>query len=118
MFRVIVPGSPSPIFNVHLTSDHSNIQNVSQVLLTSFTVKYSGTPLQDTFGHDSYIIYEDLFLPDEESKNRLLEGILNKTLGKICSYASDKKTLGVDNENQLNVVFKTSAPSSCTSKFG
>ena len=45
-------------------------------------------------------------------------GYSKPNCSKICSYAGDKKTLDVDTENQLNVVFNKSGASSCTNKFG
>ena len=61
--------------------------------------------IQDTVSYNIYKTFEDLFLSRDERENMLREGIQSVDLNKIRSGAGDKKTSGVDEENELNVVY-------------
>jgi len=56
-------------------------------------------------GYDIFKIFEDLFLSQEQRDNMLLEGIQSDDFCKIRSNAGDKKTSGVDAENELNNIY-------------
>lgn len=106
--EVIVPGSLALRFNIDLSGGHADnflVDNVTRALIDKLTVKYAGTVVQDTVGYDIYKIYEDLFLPQEERDNRLLEGIQTEDLNKIRSNSGDKKTSGVTAEKKLNEIY-------------
>ena len=110
--EVIVAGSLALVFNINLkvTGAHANnylVQNVSRALIDKFTVKFAATTVQDTDGYDIYKTFEDLFLSRDERENMLPEGIQSVDLCKIRSGAGDKKTSGVDEENELNGVYGT-----------
>ena len=83
-------------------SRHTNnflVQNVAWTLVDKLVVKFAGTILQDMVGYDIYKIFEDLFLSQEERDNVLLEGIQSEDLCEIRSGMWDKKSSGVDAEN-------------------
>ena len=83
---VIVPGSLSLVFDRDLTGDHVNnflVQNVCRALVDKLVVKLAATTLQDTVGYDIYKIFEDLFLPEYDRNNMLLEGIQSEDLCNI-----------------------------------
>ena len=107
--EVIVPGSLALLFNIDLTGGHANnylVQNVSKALVDRFVVKYAGTTVQDTNGHDIYKIFEGLFLSTDKREEMILEGIQKDDLNKIRSNSGDKKTTGVDAKNKLESVYK------------
>ena len=68
-------------------------------------VKFEGTILDETVGHDIYNTFRDLFLPGEQRDNMVPEGIQSEDLCKIRSNSRDKKTSGVDAEKKLNEVY-------------
>jgi len=106
--EVLVAGLLALVFDIDLSGGHANyflVQIVTWALVDRLVVKFAGTILQDTVGHDIYKTFEDLFLSQEERDNRILEGIQGEDLCKICSDAGDKKTLGVNTENKLNEVY-------------
>ena len=110
--EVIVAGSLALVFNINLkvTGAHANnylVQNVSRALIDKFTVKFAATTVQDTDGYDIYKTFEDLFFSRDERENMLPEGIQSVDMCKIRSGAGDKKTSGVDEENELNGVYGT-----------
>ena len=107
--EAIVPGTLSLLFNIDLTGGHANdylVQNVSRALIDRFTVKFAGTPVQDTHGYDIYKIFEDLFLSKDEREEMILEGIQSEDLNKIRSNSGDRKTTGVNTENKLETIYK------------
>ena len=108
--QVLVPGSLALVFDIDLSGGHANnflVQNVSRALVDKLVVKFGGTTLEDTVGHDIYNTFRDLFLPAEQRDNMVPEGIQSKDLCKIRSNSGDKKTSGVDAEKKLNEVFGT-----------
>ena len=110
--EVIVAGSLALVFNINLkvTGAHANnylVQNVSRALVDKLTVKFAATTVQDTDSYSIYKAFEDLFLSRDERENMLSEGIQSVDLCKIRSGAGDKKTSGVDEENELNGVYGT-----------
>ena len=108
--EVIVPGSLALCFNIDLSGGHANnflVDNVGRALVDKLVVKYSGTILQDTVGYNIYMIFEDLFLSQEERDNMLQDGIQSEGLNKIRSNVGDKQTTGVDTENKLNGIYGT-----------
>ena len=107
--EVLVPGSLALRFDIDLTGGHANnylIQNVSRALVSQQVVKFGGTTLDDIVDFDVYKIFTDLFLPQETRANMLAEGIQSVKLSKIRSGAGDKPTSGVDNEKELEKVYK------------
>jgi len=69
-------------------------------------VKFGGTTLHDTVGYGIYKIFQDLFLSQEESDNRILEGIQSEAICKTCSGSRDKKTAGISkSEKTINEVY-------------
>ena len=110
--EVIVAGSLALVFNINLkiTGAHANnylVQNVSRSLVDKFVVKFAANTIQDTTSYGIYKTFEDLFLSRDERENMLREGIQSSDLCKIRSGAGDKKTSGVDAENELNAVYGT-----------
>ena len=108
--EVLVPGSLALIFDIDLSGGHANnflVQNVSRALVDKLVVRFGGTILEDTVGHDIYKTFSDLFLPAEQRDNMVPEGIQSEDLCKIRSNSGDKKTSGVDAEKKLNEVFGT-----------
>ena len=110
--EVIVPGSLALVFDINLkvTGAHANnylVQNVSRALVDKLNVKFAATTIQDTTSYGIYKTFEDLFLSRDERENMLREGIQSLDLCKIRSGAGDKKTSGVDAENELNAVYGT-----------
>ena len=99
--EVLVPSSLALIFDIDLTGGHANnflVQNVSRALVDKLVVKFEGTILEETVGHDIYNTFRDLFLPGEQRDNMVPEGIQSEDLCKIRSNSGDKKTTGVDAE--------------------
>ena len=108
--EVIVPGSLALIFDIDLSGGHANnflVQNVSRALVEKLVVKFEGTILEETVGHDIYKTFSDLFLPGEQRDNMVPEGIQSEDLCKIRSNSGDKETSGVDAEKELNEVYGT-----------
>jgi len=106
--EVLVPGLLALVFDIDLSGGEANnflVQNITRALVDRLVVKFAGTTLQDTVGYDIYKTFEDLFLSQEERDNRILEGIQSEDLCKIRSDAGDKKTSGIDAENNLNEVY-------------
>ena len=100
--EVIVPNSLTLVFDIDLSGGHANnflVQNVSRALVEKLIVKFAGTTLDETVGHDIYKILKDLFLPEEKRHNMVAEGIQSEDLCKIRSNSGDKKT-GVDEEKK------------------
>ena len=81
------------------------VQNVSRALVSRLTVKFDGTPVQDTNGYDIFKTFEDLFLSVYECDEMLIEGIQDTTLCKIRSNSGEKPTSGVDAEKKLAAVY-------------
>ena len=107
--EVLVPGSLALRFDIDLTGGHANnylVQNVSRALVNQLVVKFGGTTLDDIVDYDIYKIYTDLFLPEETRGNMVAEGIQSEKLSKIRSGAGDKPTSGVDDEKELEKVYK------------
>ena len=108
--EVLMPGSLALIFDIDLSGGYANnflVQNVSRALVDKLVVKFEGTMLEDTVGHDIYNTFRDLFLPGEQRDNMVPEGIQSEDLCKIRSNSGDKKTSGVDPEKKLNEVYGT-----------
>jgi len=108
--EVLVPGSLGLRFDIDLSGGHANnylVQNVSRALVSKMVVKFAGTILQDTDGYDLFKIYEDLFLSQEQCDDMVLKGIQSVDLCRIRSNPGDKKTTGVDTDNELNENFGT-----------
>ena len=108
--EVLVPNSLALIFDVDLSGGHVNnflVQNVSRALVDKLVVKFEGTILDETVGHDIYKTFSDLFLPGQKRDNMVPEGIQTEDLCKIRSNSGDKKTTGVDAEKKLNEVYGT-----------
>ena len=108
--EVIVPNTLALIFDIDLSGGHANnflVQNVSRALVEKLVVKFAGTVLDETVGHDIYKTFQDLFLPGEKRDNLVPERIQSEDLCKIRSGAGDKKTSGVDAENKLNQVYES-----------
>ena len=106
--EVLVPNSLALIFDIDLSGGHANnflVQNVSRALVDKLVVKFEGTILEETVGHDIYKTFSDLFLPGEQRDNMAPEGIQSEDLCKIRSNSGDKKTSGVDAEKKLNEVY-------------
>ena len=106
--EVLVPGLLALVFDIDLSGGEANnflVQNITRALVDRLVVKFAGTTLQDTVGYDIYKTFEDLFLSQEARDNRILEGIQSEDLCKIRSDAGDKKTSGIDAENNLNEVY-------------
>ena len=106
--EVLVPNSLALIFDMDLSGGHANnflVQNVSRTLVDKLVVKFEGTILEETVGHDIYNTFRDLFLPGEKRDNMVPEGIQSEDLCKIHSNSGDKKTSGVDAEKKLNEVY-------------
>ena len=106
--EVLVPNSLALIFDIDLSGGHANnflVQNVSRALVDKLVVKFEGTILEETVGHDIYNTFRDLFLPGEQRDNMVPEGIQSEDLCKIRSNSGDKKTSGVDAEKKLNEVY-------------
>ena len=92
--EVLVPNSLALIFDVDLTGGHANnflVQNVSRALVDKLVVKFEGTILDETVGHDIYKMFSDLFLPGQKRDNMVPEGIQTGDLCKIRSNSGDKK---------------------------
>ena len=94
--EVLVPNSLALIFDIDLSGGHAN---------NFLVVKFEGTILEETVGHDIYKTFSDLFLPGEQRDNMAPEGIQSEDLCKIRSNSGDKKTSGVDAEKKLNEVY-------------
>ena len=106
--EVLVPNPLALIFDIDLSGGHANnflVQNVSRALVDKLVVKFEGTILEETVGHDIYNTFRDLFLPGEQRDNMVPEGIQGEDLCKIRSNSGDKKTSGVDAEKKLNEVY-------------
>ena len=106
--EVLVPNSLASIFDIDLSGGHANnflVQNVSRALVDKLVVKFEGTILEETVGHDIYNTFGHLFLPGEQRDNMVPEGIQSEYLCKIRSNSGDKKTSGVDAEKKLNEVY-------------
>ena len=106
--EVLVPNSLALIFDIDLSGGHGNnflVQNVSRALVDKLVVKFEGTILEQTVGHDIYKTFSDLFLPAEQRDNMAPEGIQSEDLCKIRSNSGDKKTSGVNAEKKLNEVY-------------
>ena len=73
--------------------------------MEKLVVKFAGTVLDETVGHDIYKAFQDLFLPGEKRDNMEPEGIQSEDLCRIRSNSGDKKASGVDAENKLNEVY-------------
>ena len=103
--EVPVPGSLVLRFDIDPSGGHTNnflVQNVMRALVDKMVMKFVGTTLDDTNGYDTFKIFEDLFLSQEQHDNMLLEGIQSEDLYKIHSgMGGDKGTSGVDAENAL-----------------
>ena len=107
--KVLVPGSLALRFDIDLSGGHANnylVQNVSRALVSQQVVKFGGTTLDDIVDYDIYKIFTDLFLPEETRGNMVAEGIQSEDLSQIRSGAGDKPTSGVDDENELEKVYK------------
>ena len=103
-----MPGSLALRFDIDLSGGHANnhlIQNVSRALVRKQVVKFSETTLEEIVDYDIYMIFTDLFLPEEKPGNMLVEGIQSKKLSQIRSGAEDKPTSGIDAENKLEKVY-------------
>ena len=108
--EVLAPNSLALIFEIDLSGGHANnflVQNVSRALVDKLVVKFAGTTLEETVGHDIYNTFSDLFLPGEKRDNMVPEGIQSEDLCKIRSNSGDKKTSGVDAEKKLKEVYGT-----------
>ena len=106
--EVIVPNSLALIFDIDLSGGHVDnflVQNVSRALVDKLVVKFAGTVLDETVGHDIYKTFQDLFLPAEKRDNMVPEGIQSEKLCKIRSNSGDKATTGVDDEKKLKEVY-------------
>ena len=100
--EVIVPKYLALIFDIDLSGGHANnflVQNVSQALVDKLVVKFAASVLDETVGYEIYKTFQDLFLPGEKRDNMVPEGIQSEDLCKIRSNLGDKKTSGVDPEN-------------------
>ena len=107
--EVLVPGSLALRFDIDLSGGHANnylVQNVSRALVSKQVVKFGGTTLDDITDYDIYKIFTDLFLPEETRGNMVAEGIQSKKLSQIRSKAGDKPTSGVEDETELEKVYK------------
>ena len=107
--EVLVPGSLALRFDIDLSGGHANnylVQNVSRALVSQQVVKFGGTTLDDIVDYDIYKIFTDLYLPEETRGNMVAEGIQSEDLSQIRSGAGDKPTSGVDDENELEKVYK------------
>ena len=92
--EVLVPSSLALIFDVDLTGGHTNnfhVQNVSRALVDKLVVKFEGTTLEETVGHNIYKTFQDLFLPGKEHDNMVPEGIQSNDLYKIRLGSGDKR---------------------------
>ena len=92
--EVLVPNSLALTFDIDLSGGHANnflVQNVSRALVDKLVVKFEGTILEETVGHDIYNTFRDLFLPGEQRDNMVPEGIQSEDLCKIRSNSGDKK---------------------------
>ena len=101
--EVLVPNSLALTFDIDLSGGQANnflVQNVSRALVDKLVVKFEGTILEETVGHDIYNTFRDLFLPVEQRDNMVPEGIQREDLCKIRSNSGDKKTSGVDAEKK------------------
>ena len=108
--EVLAPNSLALIFDIHVSGGHANnflVQNVSRALVDKLVVKFAGTTLEETVGHDIYNTFSDPFLPGEKRDNMVPEGIQSEDLCKIRSNSGDKKTSGVDAEKKLKEVYGT-----------
>ena len=106
--EVLVPNSLALIFDIDLSGGHANnflVQNVSRALVDKLVVKFEGTILEETVGHDIYNTFRDLFLPGEQRDNMVPEGIQSEDLCKIRSNSGDKKTSGVNAKKKPNEVY-------------
>jgi len=73
--EVLVSGSLALRFDIDLSGGHANnflVQNVTRALVDKLVVKFAGTILQDTVGHNIYKIFEDLFLSQEKRDGMIL----------------------------------------------
>ena len=104
---VLVPGSLALVFNLAVAGHANNflVNNVARALVDRLTLKFAGEIVQDTDGYDLFKLWEDLFLTENERANMFREGIQSEDLSKIRCSAGDKKTSGVDKENNLNEVY-------------
>ena len=101
--EVLVLNSLALIFDIDLSGGHANnslVQNVSRALVDKLVVKFEGTILEETVGHDIYNMFRDLFLPGQQRDNMVPEGIQSEDLCKIRSNSGDKKTSAVDAEEK------------------
>ena len=108
--EVLAPNSLALIFDIDLSGGHANnflVQNVSRALVDKLVVKFAGTTLEETVGHDIYNTFSDLFLPGEKRDNMVPEGIQSEDLSKIRSNSGDKNTSGVEAEKKLKEVYGT-----------
>ena len=105
--EVLVPSSLALIFDIDLSGGHANnflVQNVSRALVDKLVVKFEGTILEETVGHDIYNTFRDLFLPGEQRDNMVPEGIQSEDLCKIRSNSGDKKNIRRRRRKKLNEV--------------
>ena len=73
--------------------------------MDKLVVKFAGTTLEETVGHDIYKTFSDLFLPGQQRDNMVPEGIQSEDLCKIRSNSGDKKKkTGVEAEKKLKEV--------------
>ena len=101
--ELLVPNALALTFDIDLSGGHANnflVQNVSRALVDKLVVKFEGTILEETVGHDIYNTFRDLFLPGKQRDNMVPEGIQSEDLCKIRSNSGDKKTSGVDAEKK------------------
>ena len=106
--EVLVPNSLALIFDIDLCGGHANnflVQNVSRALVDKLVVKFEGTILEETVGHDIYNTFRDLFLPGEQRDNMVPEGIQSEDLCKIRSNSGDKKNIRCRRRKKLNEVY-------------
>ena len=93
-----------------ITGAHANnylVQNVSRSLVDKFVVKFAG---KHNPGHDVLRNLQDFRRPlslQGRAREHVARGIQSSDLCKIRSGAGDKKTSGVDAENELNAVYGT-----------
>ena len=59
--------------------------------MDKLVVKFEGTTLEETVGHNIYKTFQDLFLPGKEHDNMVPEGIQSNDLYKIRLGSGDKR---------------------------
>ena len=103
-----VPGSVYLSADVDITGDAKNsvVNNLGRNLISKLVVKFGTTDILDIDNYNIYTTFKDLWLTDEERKNRVFQGIQGEKLRALRSgVAEDKVTGETANDKTLNSVY-------------